>query len=410
MKKILIYDNNFYPELSSLAQLYTDLCLELSKEFQVNVICAVPSYTGKIDKKYLSKWIYKEEYEKIQIIRVKVCPFDKRKKISRAISILGYFFRAILATTKVKDVDIVIAVSQPPILGGILGVIGKRLKRCKLIYNIQDFNPEQIIATKYSKNRLLLAFMFMLDKYSCKCSDKIIVVGTDMVGTLVKRFEKDKQVPETIFVHNWVNEKKLTPLYDENVIKFKKKYGLMDKFVFMYSGNIGLIYDLENIIKVIEKITFNDVVFAFVGDGNVKGELISYAQKKNMNNVVFIPYQDNDKIIYSLNAADVHFVVNRKGMKGVACPSKLYGVMSVGKPVLGVLEEGTEARTVIENSQCGYVTEPEKYEEIEYLIKKMYGSKKDELEQMGINARKYLCDNLSRDSALKKYKNEILKT
>lgn len=67
--------------------------------------------------------------------------------------------------------------------------------------------------------------------------------------------------------------------------------------------------------------------------------------------------------MYSLNAAHVHLVVNQKGIKGVSVPSKIYGVMAAGKPVLGVLENGSEAYRLIRESNCGLLVEPHSYEE-----------------------------------------------
>lgn len=93
----------------------------------------------------------------------------------------------------------------------------------------------------------------------------------------------------------------LDPLDENNekVLVFKKKYGLDGKFVIMYSGNIGLYYDLENLIKVVEKIKVGtkttdgrEVVFAFVGAGSVLDKLVLYVKEHHMDNVTFIPYQD----------------------------------------------------------------------------------------------------------------------
>lgn len=107
----------------------------------------------------------------------------------------------------------------------------------------------------------------------------------------------------------------------------------------MYSGNIGLYYDLENLIKVVEKIKpgtktadGREVVFAFVGAGSVLDKLVLYVKQHHMDNVTFIPYQDKADLIYSLNAGDVHWCVNAKGIKGVSCPSKAYGIMAASKP------------------------------------------------------------------------------
>lgn len=97
-----------------------------------------------------------------------------------------------LVTFRVGKMDYVFAISQPPVLGGLLGVWGKWVKHAKFIYNIQDFNPEQIQAVQYSKNRLLIQTMLFLDKFSCQQSNLIITVGRDLVKTLQKRFEGKK--------------------------------------------------------------------------------------------------------------------------------------------------------------------------------------------------------------------------
>lgn len=419
MKKLLVYANYYYPEVASLSQLCTDLCNGLKSEYDITVICAVPCYTGEIDDKYLEKPYYYENYDGVKVIRVRVPKFNKQSKKSRVKHIVTYFFRSILATFKAGKYDIVFTVSQPPVLGGLLGVAGKIIgklqgRRVKMVYNIQDYNPEQTIAVGYSKNKTVLSIMMMLDKFSCKCADKVIVVGRDMVDTMKKRFtdksgKVSRKMPKTVFINNWMDEKEVYPLgkSEKEVAAFRKKYSFDDKFVIMYSGNIGLFYDLENLIKVIEKFKDNDkVVFPFVGAGTLKSRLEEYCSRHDMTNVIFIPYQDKDKLIYSLNAADVHWVVNAEGIKGVSCPSKLYGVLAAGKPVLGVLEEGTEARNIIEETGCGYVVSPKDYAGIEKLIKK-YLNEAENLEEMGMKGRKYLEQNLAKNVSIEKYKKEL---
>ena len=71
------------------------------------------------------------------------------------------------------------------------------------------------------------------------------------------------------------------------------------------------------------------MAFAFVGAGSVLDKLVMYVKDHGMDNIVFIPYQDKDKLIYSLNAADVHWCVNAKGIKGVSCPSNVYPILAV---------------------------------------------------------------------------------
>ncbi|SFP36444.1 Glycosyltransferase involved in cell wall bisynthesis [Butyrivibrio proteoclasticus] len=425
-KNLLIYAHYYYPDVASTGQILTELAEGLNDTFHTTVICTVPSYTGKIDKEYKKHKYYYENINGVDVLRIRVPEFRKNFSPSRIINIISYFISAIFATARVGHQDYVYTISQPPVLGGLLGVFGKLIKRAKFIYNIQDFNPEQVMAVSFTGNKFVLGTMMWLDKLSCRFSDKVIVVGRDMVETLKKRFPEN--MPDYVHINNWINEKEIVPLEDvnEKVTAFKEKYGIKGKFVIMYSGNIGLYYDLleiEKIIKEFDAPEFSDVIFAFVGQGTVLEEMKAYQEKEKLKNIVFIPYQNKEDLVYSLNAGDVHFVVNAKGIKGVSVPSKLYGVMAAGKPVLGILEEGSEARLIVEEAQCGVVADPGDYDAIRKVIRYFIdnrGSKngfavnatdfsEDSLHNMGMRGRRFLDEHLTRDVSIKKYADEILK-
>ncbi|MDO6850373.1 glycosyltransferase family 4 protein [Priestia megaterium] len=409
-EKLLIYAHYYIPDVASTGQILRELAEGMIHEFDITIVCVVPSYTGKVADEYKKKMFYKEEVNGVKVIRIRVPEFSKSNKLSRVKNILSYFIGAMIATFKVGKMDYVYSISQPPILGGLLGVWGKWMKRAKYIYNIQDFNPEQTMAVGYSKNKLVLKAMMMFDKFSCRQADKVIVVGRDMVETLKGRF-KGRKVPNHTFINNWIDEKEIYPLPadHEKVVAFKAKYGLQDKFIIMYSGNLGLYYDLENLMNVIEKFKDrDDVVFAFIGEGTIRERLVQYKEKNNLQNVRFIPYQDKADLIYSLNAGDVHWCLNAKGIKGVSVPSKLYGIIAAGKPILGALEKGSEARLIIEETQCGYVTEPGNYNEVEKLIQKFLDEKgSNKLTEMSERGREYLVGNLTKDVSINKYIKEI---
>ncbi|MDN4495108.1 glycosyltransferase family 4 protein [Ureibacillus aquaedulcis] len=416
-KRLLMYAHYYHPDVASTGQILKELAEGMLEQFEITVICVVSSYTGVIPKEYNKKKYYFEEINGVKIVRVQVPEFSKTNKISRVNNIIWYFIRALMATFKVGKQDYVYSISQPPILGGLLGVIGKWIKKAKYIYNIQDFNPEQTMAVNYSENKIVLKTMMYLDKFSCKQAHRVIVVGRDMEETLNNRFKSSrgivsKKLPKSCYINNWINEKEIYPLEKDNpgVLAFKRKYGLENKFVIMYSGNIGLYYDLENLIKVIAK--FKDekeVVFAFVGEGTVLNKLQLIKDTARINNVVFIPYQEKADLIYSLNAGDVHWVVNAKGIRGVSVPSKLYGVMAAGKPVLGVLEHGSEARLIIEESKSGYVTEPGNYKAVECLIQRFVDERGTVIhEEMCTNGRDYLVNHFTKEISIKKYIEEIL--
>lgn len=421
-KRILIFAHYYAPDTASTGQILKDQAEGMLEEFDVTVICVVPSYGGTIEDKYKTQKYYFEEMNGVKLIRVRVPEFTKAKKISRIKNIIAYFFGALGASRKAGKQDYVFTISQPPILGGLLGVLGKWQKHAKMIYCIQDFNPEQTMAIGYVKNGLLLKAMMVVDKFSCRRSNLIITVGRDLVETLKKRFE-GKKVPKYVMINNWIDEKTVYPLpeNDEGVLEFKKKYGIEDKFVIMYSGNIGLYYDLEKLVKVLKQFRKGytlkgvyeegpktadgrEVVFAFVGAGSVLDKLVMYTKRHHFENIVFIPYQDKKDLIYSLNAGDIHWCVNAKGIKGVSCPSKAYGIMAVGKPMLGVLEKGSEVRMLIDEIGCGKCCEPGDYVEVADIIRwYIENADSGEGKKMGMKGRKYLEEQLTKEVSVGKY-------
>lgn len=423
-KKLLIYAHYYVPDVASTGQILRDLAEGMLDFFHVTVICVVPSYSGKVSQEYKTQKYYYKNINGVDVIRIRVPEFSKTHRLSRIKNILTYFIGAIIATLKVGKIDYVFSISQPPILGGLLGVWGKYVKHAKLIYNIQDINPEQIMAIKYSSNKLLINIMMFFDKYSCRKSDLVITVGRDLVDTLENRFKSSNYTAGLIngkitLINNWIDEKIIYPLPkdDEKVNAFKRKYGLIDKYIIMYSGNMGYYYDLENVFKVIERfkpgtctVDGREVVFAFIGEGAVYNNLVIYKKSHHMDNVVFIPYQKKENLIYSLNAGDVHLCVNAKGIKGVSCPSKYYGIAAVQAPVLAVLEKKSEIRCIIEETKGGIISDPGDYEALEKNIQWFIdhaGSK--DISEMGKRSRRNLLKNLSRDISINKYKEAILK-
>ncbi len=408
-KNLLMYAHYYYPDVASTGQILTELAKGLAADFNVMVICTVPSYTGVIEDRYKTQRFYEEEINGVKVLRIRVPEFKKSNTLSRIRNIMRYYFGALSATKQVGPQDLIYTISQPPLLGGILGVYGKRKKRAKLVYNIQDFNPEQMEAVSFVKNKAMAALMRKIDNRSCKRADKVIVVGRDMVETLKKRFPN--KMPSYAHINNWINEDEIVPLPADNerVQAFKKQYGLDGKFIIMYSGNIGLYYDLLEIQKIMgEFADQEDVRFVFVGQGSVLDEMKDYCRANKLSNMVFIPYQNKEDLVYSLNAGDVHLVVNAKGIKGVSVPSKIYGVMAAGKPVLGILEKGSEARIIVEESDCGVVVDPEDYDAIRktilYYIENR-GSMR--LQEMGTNGRAFLDANLKRETSIRKYAEEL---
>ena len=143
-KKLLIYAHYYIPDVAATGQILSELAEGMLKCFDITVICVVPSYNGIVEEKYKRQKYYKEEMNGVKLLRIRVPEFSKSKKFSRIKNIVTYYFGAMKATFRVGRMDYVYSISQPPILGGLLGVWGKWMKHAKYVYNIQDYNPEQI--------------------------------------------------------------------------------------------------------------------------------------------------------------------------------------------------------------------------------------------------------------------------
>ena len=215
---LLVYAHYYYPDTASTGQIIQDLAEGMLDTFCVTVICVVPSYLGIIEDKWKTQKYYFENFNGVDVVRVAVPEFTKSSKKSRVKNILAYFFRAMKATGKVGKVDYVMSVSQPPILGGLLGVWGKWTlksdygKHPRYIYQVQDFNQEQILAVNYSKNKFITGLMLFLDHFSCKHAALVITVGRDLIDTPNNRFsgqdgKPKSNEPKSVFIHHWIVEK-----------------------------------------------------------------------------------------------------------------------------------------------------------------------------------------------------------
>lgn len=176
-KKLLIYAHYYIPDTASTSQILRELAEGMQEYFDITVTCVVTSYLGTIEDKYKTQKYYNEEINGVKVVRIRVPKFSKTNKRSRVKNILSYFLGAMSAAFKVGKMDYIFSISQPPILGGLLGVWGKWVKHARYIYNIQDFHPEQVLAVGYTKNKWITKVMMWFDKFSCRRSDLIITVG-----------------------------------------------------------------------------------------------------------------------------------------------------------------------------------------------------------------------------------------
>ena len=138
-KNLLIYAHYYTPDTASTGQILRELAEGMLDRFHITVICVVPSYLGPIKEEYKTQKYYTETINGVKNISCPSPEFSKTNKLSRIRNILAYFFGAVSATFKVGQMDYVFSISQPPILGGLLGIWGKWIKNAKFYLQYTGF-------------------------------------------------------------------------------------------------------------------------------------------------------------------------------------------------------------------------------------------------------------------------------
>lgn len=398
-KRLLLYADYFFPDVAATSLLYAELCEDLSKTFDITVICTVPCYIGPIEDRYKTRAFYFEEYKGIEVIRVRVPEVDKRNKISRIKHIFTYYRQAKALTRRLPHYDLVMALSSPPFLGGLLGVYGRKRLRGKLVYHIQDFNPEQAEFTGYVRSRLLLRVAGWIDNYSCKMADLVITASSDMQKNLQRRFRGAK-VPDNLVIENWVDLQKVAPVPREKNPEFEELDLRRDRFYISYAGNIGIMQDFSTVLEAAEilKRECPEIRFVIIGDGAWKKRMAEIVEEKKLSNVLLRPMQPSgrESLLYSLG--DVELVSIGKNVTRCSMPSKTWKICAAGCPVLCQTDAGSDLAKKIESCGIGVCVPPEDAAAFAGAAAGLYKSR-DRLPQMGKNARLYAESHLTREKA-----------
>ncbi|MFC2166787.1 glycosyltransferase [Acidobacteriota bacterium] len=395
-KRLLFLNRCFYPDVEATGQFLTELCEDLEKDFEIHVICGNPLY------RKVKNWglIHKTHHRNITIWRVNNTTLPKRIFPARVINLISYFIPCFLWTFLIKRMDCIIAETDPPLLASIAYVYS-RIRCCRFIYYSQDIWPQVGIVNEGMTNPLITTILKGINRFLYKKADRIIVLGRDMK----KRLEEENFIPshKIGIVENWADPKKIFPIRREDN-PFLKKHALENKFIVMYSGNIGLSQDLENIVHTADSLKeIKDILFVLIGEGASKEKLIHKTLSLGLPNVKFLPYQEKDMLKFSLNAAHVHLITLKKGMKGYIVPSKVYGIMASGRPFIAAVDKECEIDEIVQEFHCGLTVPPSNVKELQSALLWAYNNK-EKIEKMGENGRKALEYNYSRKICTQKFK------
>jgi colanic acid biosynthesis glycosyl transferase WcaI len=220
---------------------------------------------------------------RVEVIRTWGTRLPKARLPFRITNLATYFALAAIAAMRLERPDIIIAETDPPLLGA-LGAILKRRWRCRLVYNVRDLYPDIAHAVGGVKNPLLLGVLARGNRIAFDDADRVVVLGQDMRERVLAKGVPPNRV---MVVPDWVDCAIIRPLASN---PFRPQFG--DKFVVMYSGNLGLSQQLDSVLDAAEMLRDDQrIAFVLIGEGANKNALMQRVRDRALSNVLFMPYQ-----------------------------------------------------------------------------------------------------------------------
>jgi glycosyltransferase involved in cell wall biosynthesis len=395
-KRLILISQYFYPEMISTGHILTELIIELVKQgIKANVVCAQPTYysNDKVDKDIT--------YKGINIKRTDNTQFDKNSLKGKIFNSFSFFVIALWFLLKEKGRHPIVLVTNPPFLG-LIGLICRILKRRSYLLIIHDLYPDIAINMGYLRHDSLLALLWnRINQKIYKAASFIVVLGRD-----VQKNNKDQlpveQHEKVVFIPNWADSDLICPV-DPIHNPFMTALDLNGKFLVQYSGNMGLTHDMETIIEAAQVLRDNeDIHFILIGGGGKLSKIKKMVGNYELSNVSFLPYQPRETLKYSLCSSHVSIISLERGAEGLSVPSKLYGIMASGRPIIAIMSENTEVALTLKEFKCGIVIPPK---DVLSLVKSITWLKDNESERkmMGLKAYNAFLKNFTVQHCAEQY-------
>jgi len=325
--RILVLNQTFYPDVVSSGQHLADLASDLAaRGHEVTVVTSRRAYDNP--EKAFAK---SETWQGVRILRVFATGFGKRSKWRRAADFASFLGSCCWRLLWLPKPDLVVAMTSPPLISW-LGAWYARLRGSRFCYWIMDLNPDEALAAGWlSAGSLAAKGLESLSRFSLRRATKTVVLDHFMEERiLAKDIEKNK----IEVIPPWSHDANVR--YDaEGRSDFRKRHGLDDKFVIMYSGNHSPCHPVDTILEAAKELAGRgDLAFLFVGGGSQFAKVKKFGLDNALSNVVCLPYQPMDQLAGSLSAADLHLVVMGNPFVGLIHPCKIYNILRIGSPVL----------------------------------------------------------------------------
>lgn len=412
MSKIIIHSIAFSPDGVSTAYLYNDIAVKLKEEgFDVVVYTTTPHYNvveselkkQPLKNKFLGV-LFTSDYKGIRVNHI----YQKKYK-STFKRILGFLFWHIMSFFSIlfeRDVKLIISPS-PPLTIGLLNVILGKLKRVKVIYNVQEIYPDLLISEGGLKSNVIIKLLKRMEKKVYNHSNAVTTIDNIFYKTIIARF-KDKN--KLSIIPNFVDTDIYKPLNQEDYKLDENIFPETDDIKLMYAGNIGLAQDWDTLIEIVKRLKDDKFSFFVIGNGAMKTYLENTKQKYNLNKLHILPYQKREDIPKLIAYSDIQFIFMTPKLDGHGFPSKIYTIMACGKPILVASREKTPIVHFLQDKNCSIIsTKEHSTERAEELIANLKNCSKTVLEKLGHNGLVTIDKSYSKEIVTQQYVDLIRK-
>lgn len=322
----------------------------LAAKHDVTILSGRPSY-DPIERR---PWrLYQSERAgRVRIIRAGSTAYDRVQMKGRVLNYLTYVLLAILRALLIPC-DVILAMTDPP-FEGIVGAFVAVLKNKPYVYNIRDLYPDMAVGGAIVKPGLLARIWEQLHRWALRRATKVVVLGEDMRNRILAKGVNPSNV---VIVRDGAQMPKpgisRAPADDSVVQSIREGF----QFVLLHAGNLGFYGAWETLIQGARLLANEGIGLVFVGDGAQKRSL--QVASAGIPNVRFLPFFPAGKIPSVLAAADAHVITIKRGLEGVVVPSKLYGILAVGKPIVAVAPEECDVVALGDKNGFAVSADPE---------------------------------------------------
>jgi colanic acid biosynthesis glycosyl transferase WcaI len=391
--RIVFVNRYFFPDQSATSRMLSDLAFRLaerglsvavvtSRQLYENPRAALPSH---------------EVVGGVTIHRVSTAVRGRARLAGRALDYLSFHVAAGMVLLKLlARGDVVVAKTDPPLIS-IVASHAARLRGAVLVNWLQDLFPEvaEVLTPNLIPKPVAGQLAAARDR-SLRRAAMNVVLGERMRDRVLSVGVAPSRVR---IVPNWADTTSVVPQSACDSAT-RLRIGLAGRFVVGYSGNLGRAHEFETLIGA-ARLLRSDSRFAFLITGaGAKAEAVrASVQAQGLDSFFFQSYQPTELLSDSLAAADVHFVSLLPALEGLIVPSKVYGILAAGRPVVFVGDISSDLAKLVREMHCGIVVAVGDTEGLASELRALRDSPA-RIESMGARARELALARYTKEHAV----------